>query len=360
MADVVLNGVSKKFGATSAVENMNMQVFDGEFVVLLGPTGAGKTTTLRLVAGLEKPDSGSIVIDGQDMTASAPAARDVTFVFQQYSLYPHLSVFDNLAFPLRSPARRLAEDEIRRRIEDVARLLRISDKLENRATQLSGGEMQRVAIGRALVRQPTIYLMDEPLSSLDAKLRAELRLELKRIQEDLGATILYVTHDQIEAMAMADKIALMSLGELLQYGAPMELYRNPNCAEVAEFFGSVNWLPGQLVEPNLVETQIGRFEITGNSELDRDVLVGFRPECMAFARDNGHNHFRATLQSNVFLGDQFVYDAAVGDTKLVGKSRAVPKLEAGRLHVYVNPADVMVFAANEKNTAFVDSVGAQV
>ena len=249
MVDVVLNGVSKNFGAACAVENMNMQVHDGEFVVLLGPTGAGKTTTLRLVAGLEKPDSGSIAIDGRDMTASAPAARDVTFVFQQYSLYPHLSVYDNLAFPLRSPARRLSEDEIRRRIEDVVRLLRISDKLENRATQLSGGEMQRVAIGRALVRQPAIYLMDEPLSSLDAKLRAELRLELKRVQEDLGATILYVTHDQIEAMTMADRIGILDEGALVQMGTPREIYADPDSLYVAARLGqpAINLLPHDLL-----------------------------------------------------------------------------------------------------------------
>jgi len=239
-------------------------------------------------------------------------------------------------------------------------MVQLDEQTDRPSTLLSGGQQQRVALARAIAVNPKVLLMDEPLSNLDARLREDVRGKIRELAKELGATVLYVTHDQIEAMAMADKIALMSLGELLQYGAPMELYRNPNCAEVAEFFGSVNWLPGQLVEPNLVETQIGRFEITGNSELDRDVLVGFRPECMAFARDNGHNHFRATLQSNVFLGDQFVYDAAVGDTKLVGKSRAVPKLEAGRLHVYVNPADVMVFAANEKNTAFVDSVGAQV
>ncbi len=249
MVDVVLNGVSKNFGAISAVENMNMRIHDGEFVVLLGPTGAGKTTTLRLVAGLEKPDGGSIVIDGQDMTASAPAARDVTFVFQQYSLYPHLSVYDNLAFPLRSPARRLSEDEIRRRIEDVALLLHISDKLENRATQLSGGEMQRVAIGRALVRQPAIYLMDEPLSSLDAKLRAELRLELKRIQVDLGATILYVTHDQIEAMTMADRIGILDEGTLVQLGTPREIYADPDSLYVASRLGqpAINLLPHDLL-----------------------------------------------------------------------------------------------------------------
>jgi multiple sugar transport system ATP-binding protein len=249
MVDVVLNGVSKTFGANTAIEKMNMQVHDGEFVVLLGPTGAGKTTTLRLVAGLEKPDCGSISIGGRDMTASAPAARDVTFVFQQYSLYPHLSVYDNLAFPLRSPARRLSEDEIRRRIEDVVRLLRISDKLENRATQLSGGEMQRVAIGRALVRQPAIYLMDEPLSSLDAKLRAELRLELKRVQEDLGATILYVTHDQIEAMTMADRIGILDEGALVQMGTPREIYADPDSLYVAARLGqpAINLLPHDLL-----------------------------------------------------------------------------------------------------------------
>ena len=190
MAEVVLSGVTKKFRQVTAVDGMNLTIADGEFFVLLGPTGAGKTTTLRLVAGLEHADAGAITIGGRDVTRGAPADRDVTFVFQQYSLYPHLTAYDNLAFPLRLPARRLPEDEIRRRVEDVAAMLRIAGKLQNRATQLSGGEMQRVAIGRALVRKPSIYLMDEPLSSLDAKLRADLRLELKRIQSELGATML--------------------------------------------------------------------------------------------------------------------------------------------------------------------------
>ena len=180
--------------------DLTLSIAHGEFVVLLGPTGAGKTTTLRLIAGLEKPENGTIHIAGRDATELTPAGRDVAFVFQQYSLYPHLSVYDNLAFPLRSPARKFGDGDIRARVEQVARLVRIDHKLDSRSTSLSGGEMQRVAIGRALVRRPAIYLMDEPLSSLDAKLRAELRLELKRIQADLGATVLYVTHDQIEAM----------------------------------------------------------------------------------------------------------------------------------------------------------------
>ena len=220
MAEVVLSGVSKRFRATAAVKPMDLVIADGEFVVLLGPTGAGKTTTLRLIAGLERPDAGRVRIGGEDVTAAAPAARDVTFVFQQYSLYPHLSVYENLAFPLRSPARRLERDEIDARVRATARLVRIDHKLGSRATRLSGGEMQRVAIGRALVRQPAIYLMDEPLSSLDAKLRADMRLELKRIQQELGATLLYVTHDQTEAMTMADRIGILKDGELIQIGTP--------------------------------------------------------------------------------------------------------------------------------------------
>ncbi len=186
MADIALQNVAKRFGDVEAVKDLSLSIADGEFLVILGPSGAGKTTLLRLVAGLERPDRGSVSIGGVDVTREPPAARDVAFVFQQYSLYPHMSVYDNLAFPLRSPARRTPEDEIRKRVTDVAEKLRISHKLENRATRLSGGEMQRVAIGRALVREPQVYLMDEPLSSLDAKLRADLRVELKRIQMELG------------------------------------------------------------------------------------------------------------------------------------------------------------------------------
>src|SRR4029077_5758019 len=169
MAELILSGVTKRFGATVAVADLSLRVGDGEFLVLLGPTGAGKNTTLRLVAGLEKPDAGSVQLAGRDVTQDPPAARDTAFIFQQYSLYPHLTVYDNLAFPLRSPARRESEERIRRRVSEIAQLLHIEDKLANRATQLSGGQMQRVAIGRALVRRPSIYLREEPLSSLDAQ-----------------------------------------------------------------------------------------------------------------------------------------------------------------------------------------------
>lgn len=249
MADVALKSVSKRFGQTLAVDSLDLTVENGEFVVLLGPTGAGKTTTLRLVAGLERADTGSIHIDGRDVTGAEPAARDVTFVFQAYSLYPHLSVYDNLAFPLRSPSRRVPEADIAKRIQQVAEILRIAGKLKNRATQLSGGEMQRVAIGRALVRRPAVYLMDEPLSSLDAKLRADLRLELKHIQQDLGATILYVTHDQIEAMTMANRIGILSEGRLIQIGSPREIYENPKSLYVAARLGqpTINLVPAGLL-----------------------------------------------------------------------------------------------------------------
>jgi len=249
VAEVSLIDVGKRFGAIEAVRGLSLSIADGEFVVLLGPTGAGKTTTLRLIAGLERPDGGTVVIRGRDVTKQVPAERDVAFVFQQYSLYPHLTVYDNLAFPLRSPARRMDENSICRRVQQAAELLHIEQKLANRATALSGGEMQRVAIGRALVREPTVYLMDEPLSSLDAKLRAELRLELKRIQRELGTTILYVTHDQIEALTMADRIGVLSEGMLIQLGSPREIYERPRSVYVATRLGTppINLIPTELL-----------------------------------------------------------------------------------------------------------------
>ena len=238
MAEVAIEAVSKRFGGTEAVRDLSLTIRDGEFVVLLGPTGAGKTTTLRLIAGLEHPDAGKLVIGGRNVGGLPPAARDVAFVFQQYSLYPHLNVFDNIAFPLRSPARRMPEPQVAAKVRETARLLQIEDKLNSRATHLSGGQMQRVAIGRALVRSPAIYLMDEPLSSLDAKLRADLRVELKHIQADLGATILYVTHDQIEAMTLAARIGVIDQGRLVQVGTPRQIYEEPVNAYVATRLGS--------------------------------------------------------------------------------------------------------------------------
>ena len=248
VAEVRLEGVTKRFGADVALDAVSLTVPDGAFVVLLGPTGAGKTTTLRVVAGLERADAGSVHIAGRDVSRETPAQRDVAMVFQQYSLYPHLTVRENLAFPLRSPLRPRSEAEIARAVENVAALLRIPHKLDNKATELSGGEMQRVAIGRALVRRPSVYLMDEPLSSLDAKLRADLRVELKRIQAELGATMLYVTHDQTEAMTMATHVGVLEGGRLAQFGPPRAIYADPDSVAVAARLGAprINLAPVDL------------------------------------------------------------------------------------------------------------------
>ena len=304
MADVSLRNVSKVFGDTKAVSELNLHIGNGEFVVLLGPTGAGKTTTLRLIAGLERPERGSIVIGGRDVTVLEPATRDVAFVFQQYSLYPHLTVFENLAFPLRSPTRKRTEEQIKARVAEIAKLVRIDHKLENKSTRLSGGEMQRVAIGRALVRRPAIYLMDEPLSSLDAKLRADLRLELKRIQTELGSTMLYVTHDQIEAMTMADRIGILAEGRLVQIGTPREIYTVPANLHVAARLGqpAINLLPAGLLPD--AATPAGT------------KTVGARTEHLAIEKaTNGHSD--GTIDWIEHLGDQNHLHLTVGDRRLV-------------------------------------------
>jgi multiple sugar transport system ATP-binding protein len=317
MANVSLRRVSKRFGTVEAVCDLSLTINDGEFVVLLGPSGAGKTTTLRLISGLERPDNGSISINGRDVTSDPPGTRDIAFVFQQFSLYPHLTVYDNLAFPLRSPARRVPEPVIRRRVEQTAELLHIAGKLGNRATRLSGGEMQRVAIGRALVRDPAIYLMDEPLSSLDAKLRAELRLELKRIQTELGSTILYVTHDQVEAMTMASRIGVIRDGELLQIGTPREIYEAPADRYVASRLGTppINFLPAELLPhaamPPGTET------------------LGIRTEHLQIAKANG-GQFTGRVRRIEHLGDQNHIHLEYRDRTLVTLADPHAPLEAGQ------------------------------
>jgi multiple sugar transport system ATP-binding protein len=316
VADVALVDVGKSFGAVEAVRGLSLSIADGEFVVLLGPTGAGKTTTLRLIAGLERPDRGNVVIQGRVVTDEVPAERDVAFVFQQYSLYPHLTVYDNLAFPLRSPARRMDENVIRRRVQHVSELLHIEQKLSNRATALSGGEMQRVAIGRALVREPAVYLMDEPLSSLDAKLRAELRLELKRIQRELGTTILYVTHDQIEAMTMADRIGVMNEGVLIQLGTPREIYERPNSAYVASRLGTpaINLIPAELLGSDTMPPQVR--------------TVGLRTEHIRISSADGPGP-RARVHWVEHLGDQNHVHLKLDTHSLVTLADPVQPLKAG-------------------------------
>ena len=284
MSEVKIENVSKKFGDINAVSNLSFTVKDGEFFVLLGPTGAGKTTTLRLIAGLEQADEGKIFIGNEDVTQSQPAQRDVAFVFQQYSLYPNYTVYNNLAFPLRSPLRSLSKGEIDRIVRDMAKTLHIEDKLTNKATHLSGGEMQRVALGRALVRKPNIFLMDEPLSSLDAKLREELRLELKNIQVQLGATLLFVTHDHVEATTMADRIGVLKEGELIQIDTPEKIYNDPNSVYVATKLGSpkINVIPSKLI----------------NIELPAKVeFAAFRPESVSLGGEGTLDARIETIQN---------------------------------------------------------------
>ncbi len=322
MANVVLRHVNQRFGPIEAVRDLSMTINNGEFVVLLGPSGAGKTTTLRLISGLQQPDAGSILINGRDVTRDPPGARDIAFVFQQYSLYPHLSVYDNLAFPLRSPARRVPEPVIRKRVEATAELLHIAAKLNNRATRLSGGEMQRVAIGRALVRDPSIYLMDEPLSSLDAKLRAELRLELKRIQVELGATILYVTHDQVEAMTMASRIGVIKDGSLLQFGTPREIYETPDDRYVAGRLGTpaINFLSAALIPelalPPGTETLGIRTEHMRIAKANGGGIVG-RVRRVEHLGDQNHVHLEYRGQTLVTLADPHQPLAAGDDVELL-------------------------------------------
>jgi len=284
MAHIQLKDITKKFGSHTALRHLDLDIADGEFFVLLGETGAGKTTTLRIVAGLEKPTEGQVLIDGVDVADWGAAERDVALVLQQYSLYPRYTVRENLEFPLKSKLRRVPDAEIAERVGRVAKTLRIEHLLERKTDKLSGGEMQRVSIGRAIVRKPRVFLMDEPLSALDAKLREALRTELKNIQMNLGQTFLFVTHDQIEAMSMGDKIGVLSHGHLVQTGTPNEIYNNPRNTFVARAVGSppMNLIDGKLVSGRAVMAPLN-FELpyqgaaNGNTE-GRALTFGIRPE----------------------------------------------------------------------------------
>ncbi|MDF1525898.1 MAG: ABC transporter ATP-binding protein [bacterium] len=326
MAEVSLQNISKSFGHQVALVDVSLTVPDGSFVVLLGPTGAGKTTILRLVSGLDKPDSGVIMIDGVDAVAQSPAQRNVAMVFQQYSLYPHLSVRENLAFPLKSPILRTPVDEIARKVGEVANTLQISHKLDNKATELSGGEMQRVSIGRALVRNPRVYLMDEPLSSLDAKLRSDLRIELKRIQASLGATMLYVTHDQTEAMTMATHVGVLDCGKLVQFGSPREIYEDPVSIYAASRLGSpkINILPANLF-PGAPAGAVN---------------TGLRPEHIRLGEGQEAQAMRVE-----HLGDQTRLHLKINDLNLITLTEAHTHIQPGS-SLKISPQSPLYFGAN--------------
>ncbi len=279
MSSIRLENVTKRFGEHAALNDVSFSVGHQEFFVLLGPTGAGKTTTLRVVAGLEKQDEGHVSFDDALVDDVTPAERDTAFVFQQYSLYPNKTVYENLAFPLRSPLRHVPEAAIKTRIGVVAEKLRITHLLQRRTTQLSGGEMQRVSIGRAIVREPRVFLMDEPLSNLDAKLREALRVELKHLQKTQNSTTIFVTHDQIEALTMADRIAVLDEGRIVQVGTPHDIYDRPATTFVAQLVGTprINMIRAMREDSNLVvERSELRLPAPGN--IPQNLLLGIRPE----------------------------------------------------------------------------------
>ncbi|HMM28500.1 MAG TPA: ABC transporter ATP-binding protein [Aggregatilineaceae bacterium] len=282
MSDIELRHISKRFKDTVALDDVSFNVADGELFVLLGHTGAGKTTTLRIIAGLERQDAGDVLFDGETVNQYTPADRDVAFVFQQYSLYPNKTVYENLAFPLRSPLRRVPSAEIDRRVRDAAEKLRITQLLERKTANLSGGEMQRVSIGRAIVRQPRVFLMDEPLSNLDAKLREALRIEIQHLQKTQGSTTLFVTHDQIEALTMADRIGVLRQGRIVQIGSPQEIYDHPTTTFVAQLVGipRINLLPAARENGTLVisDSAIRLPLANGATAVPPTFLLGVRPE----------------------------------------------------------------------------------
>ncbi len=281
MSNVELSHVTKLFKDVAALSDVSFSIHDGEFFVLLGPTGAGKTTTLRVIAGLEKQNDGDVIFDGVNVNTFTPADRDVAFVFQQYSLYPTKTVYENLAFPLRSPLRKVPKSEIDARVHRVVEKLRIAHLLDRKTANLSGGEMQRVSIGRALVRNPRIFLMDEPLSNLDAKLREALRIELQHLQRTEGSTTLFVTHDQIEALTMADRIAVLDEGRIVQIGSPIDIYDRPASTFVAKLVGipRINLIPavrdnGQL---HLQDSPV-HLPTPSGQDIPSRFLLGIRPE----------------------------------------------------------------------------------
>ena len=299
---------------------------------MLGPTGAGKTTTLRIVSGLEMPDSGNIFFNEELVNNVQPAFRNTSYVFQQYSLYPNYSVYDNLAFPLRSPLRKSDKKTIDDRVNEIAKLLKIENKLNNKATQLSGGEMQRVSLGRALVREPNIYLMDEPLSSLDAKLKEELRVELKKIQSDLNATILYVTHDQIEATTMADRIAVLKEGVLTQVGTPQEIYDEPNSIYVANRLGSpkINILENKQIY---------------DSQNSSASYVGIRPEDIKIDQSGSYD---VKIEATELLGAETLvsFKSDTIDGTLLTQEN-INLGEGDKIKIDINKSKILYFDKNE-------------
>ena len=331
MGSISLENVSKAFGSASVISNVNLEISDGEFVVFVGPSGCGKSTLLRLIAGLEDLTSGRIMIDGRDVTAQAPAQRELSMVFQSYALYPHMSVYGNIAFPLKMAGE--GKSAIDRKVKDAARILNLSDYLERKPRQLSGGQRQRVAIGRAIVRQPKAFLFDEPLSNLDAALRVNMRLEISELHHQLETTMIYVTHDQVEAMTMADKIVVLNAGRIEQVGSPLELYRSPVNRFVAGFIGSPKM--------NIVEG--------AHSKRYGAHAIGVRPEHISLSKAKGD--WEGTVGVAEHLGsDTFLHVNVAGIGLVTARADGDFDLEHGQ-RVFLTPNEARIHRFDEKGIA---------
>lgn len=349
---VKLNNVRKSFGPIDVIHDVSMDIAEGEFAVFVGPSGCGKSTLLRMVAGLEESSGGSIFIAGEDVTDIEPSERGVAMVFQSYALYPHLSVYENMAFSLRLA--RAPKAEVEQKVSEAARILQLTDHLQKKPSNLSGGQRQRVAIGRAIVRQPNVFLFDEPLSNLDAELRVQMRLELTRLHRQLGATMIYVTHDQVEAMTLADKIFVLRDGYVQQTGAPLEIYDNPCNRFVAGFIGSpsMNFIPAQLAS---IDGPLVSFSLQGNAQpvfqaelaqhsMEPGTLVtlGIRPEHFCFTTKGG---FEVTVEVAEELGGtSFLYTRSSDQTEIIVERRdSRESLDGKTVGLSADPKRVLVF-----------------
>ena len=328
MAEIQLQGITKIFDKkVKAVDDVALTIADREFMVLLGPSGCGKTTLMRMIAGLEYPEVGRVVIGGRDVTDLPPRKRDIAMVFQSYAVFPHLTVFENIAFGLRM--KKTPKPEVTRRVEESARLVQLSPYLARYPAQLSGGQRQRVAVARAIVMEPAVLLMDEPLSNLDALLRLNFRAELKRLVRELKTTTIYVTHDQVEALSLGDRIAVMREGRIVQVGTPMEVYDRPRTEFVGGFIGNppMNFLKGRVAGQNgRVQVTIGEHTLAAPHALGtmsgRDVLVGIRAENIE--ADTEETPDRLPVQVDVVepLGSHLLVTAAVGEQRVKVLARA--------------------------------------
>jgi iron(III) transport system ATP-binding protein len=333
----------------AAVQDVSFRIEHGQFYTLLGPSGCGKTTTLRCVAGLERPDEGGIVIDGQTVFATRPRTfvpthrRDIGMVFQSYAIWPHMTVFGNVSYPLRHGRQHLSRDEIAERVREVLALVHLAGYEERLATRLSGGQQQRLALARALVRRPKLLLLDEPLSNLDAQLRAELRVELLALQRQLGISTLYVTHDQVEALSMSSRIAVMNQGRIVQEGLPREVYERPSSAFVAHFVGAANFLEGTVARPGLVETSIGMVELPGAHE-GESLTLTVRPENIrvyATPAEPKPNLYSGVVEQVMFLGETLECRVRVNGQVLMTRQHPSTRLHQGDVVQVEIPADVV-------------------